>query len=109
MWIEREGGLGSSDLFVKNGREICISKNTHSLGSNVCIFVCSGRVDYDRVSLPFGWISSPGLWGLMSAAIAHSHRKTSQRNAMVLMAAREMAKSVRVVLTNQGEVARVCS
>ena len=75
MWTEREKGCGGSYLYLLNGCEIGMSKNTYIAWDKASVF--SYVVDefiVNDFSLPFGWRSSPGWWGLMSAAITHYHR-----------------------------------
>lgn len=52
--------------------------------------------------LAFGWRSSPGWWGLMAAAILHSHRNTDVNTAVVLPDARLIAKDVKVLVPAEG-------
>lgn len=49
--------------------------------SNFC-YVLEDVVVADR-RLTFGWAGSPGFWGVISSAAAHSHRNTSIYDANI--------------------------
>ena len=47
--------------------------------------------------LTFGWADSPGHWGVMSEAAAHSHRKTTVESAEILFAGKAMISHVKII------------
>ncbi|MEP3733698.1 MAG: hypothetical protein ABJN02_17340 [Lentilitoribacter sp.] len=58
--------------------------------------------------LVFGYRSSPGWWGLMVAAILHSHRNTDVNTPVVLPEARLIANDVKGLLPAEGSSA-ICA
>ena len=47
--------------------------------------------------LTFGWAGSPGHWGVMSEAAAHSHRNTTVESAEVLFEGKAMMSHVKII------------
>ena len=47
--------------------------------------------------LTFGWAGSPGHWGVMSEAAAHSHRNTTVESAEILFAGKAMISHVKII------------
>ena len=46
--------------------------------------------------LTFGWAGSPGHWGVMSKAAAHSHRNTTVETAEILPEGKAMMSHVKI-------------
>ena len=54
--------------------------------------------------LTFGWAGSPGYWGVMSEAAAHSHRNTTVESAEILFEGKAMMSHVKI--TEPWEIGR---
>ena len=54
--------------------------------------------------LTFGWAGSPGHWGVMSEAAAHSHRNTTVESAEILFEGKAMMSHVKI--TEPWEIGR---
>ena len=54
--------------------------------------------------LTFGWAGSPGHWGVMSEAVAHSHRNTTVESTEILFEGKAMMSHVKI--TEPWEIGR---
>ena len=69
---------------------------------NVCYMVDDVPVADFR--LTFGWAGSPGHWGVMSEAAAHSHRNTTVESTEILFEGKAMMSHVKI--TEPWEIGR---
>ena len=69
---------------------------------NICYMVNDVLVADFR--LTFGWAGSPGHWGGMSEAVAHSHRNTTVESAEILPEGKAMMSHVKI--TKPWEIGR---
>ena len=67
----------------------------HLIKLKICYMVDDVLVADFR--LTFGWAGSPGHWGVMSEAAAHSHRNTTVESAEILFEGKAMMSHVKII------------